>query len=99
MKVKTLITNLDGYLYLQRENTEQRGGKFTEQHEKSIKENFKTFAINGEIEILDRNLGGGCGSKDPSTWTSWSVEKMARMLEKQNIPFKIGEGEVIPFHI
>lgn len=99
MKTKTLITNLDGYIYLHRESTEQRGFEFTERGAQLLKEHFDETAIDGRIEILDRNLGGGCGSQNPNTWTDWSVEEMAKMLKKQNIPFEIGQCEVMPIYI
>lgn len=97
MKQKSIIVNLDGYIYLQCESRTQRGGEITERYIEHLKENFKNINPKGEHKICDYDLGGGCGSKNPSTWTSWSIDEMAKMLKKQKIPFGIGADERTPF--
>ena len=92
-KYKAIIVNLDGYIYLHCEARTQRGFEITERYIESLKENFNYINPNGKAKICDGDLGGGCGSKSPNTWTSWSIDEMTQMLIKQGIHFEIGAEE------
>ena len=93
MKKKALFVNVEGYVFLQTEASKQRGREPSERQIERLKQNFERFGFEGKYELRDGDLGGGCGSRNPSTWTSWSVDDMSRMLEKQKIAFEIGTCE------
>ena len=99
MKLKAIRVTLEGYLYLQEQACIQRGFEFTERRKENLKDGFGKYSFKGMKEICSGDIGGGCGSKDPSTWTSWSVEQLAEMLKEKNLPFEFTEVNQISLNL
>ena len=64
------------------EDTDE-GKEFIEKLER----NFNNLQHDGYIRLFDYDLGG----KENGKWTSWTCEKMATMLDKENLNYKIGK--------
>lgn len=99
MKIKAIRVTLEGYLYLKKQSCIQRGFEFTERYKKDLKDEFGQYSYKGMKEICSGDIGGGCGSKNPNTWTSWSVEQITKMLKEKNLPFEFTEVERIPLNL
>ena len=99
MKVKSLLVDLQGYLFLQEKARKERGGEVTEKFKNHLEDNFNRLSFNlgrrEVVEILDRNLGGASNGK----WTSWSVEEMAKMLAEQGMFCAETKAVAIPLNI
>lgn len=99
MKVKSLLVDLQGYLFLQEKSHKERGGEVTENFKNIVEANFNYLSFNlgrrKVVEILDRNLGGASAGK----WTSWSVDEMAKMLAEQGMFYAETKAVAIPFNI
>lgn len=97
MKVKkerTLILPLESVLYLSEECRHQRiGDHLSDKAKEMIKKNFLKHKDN--YLVYDGSFGGAIGdpknSYEEGRWTSWKIEDMKRMLDKQGLPYKDGE--------
>lgn len=99
MKVKSLLVELQGYLFLQEKSHQERGGEITDKFKNHLEYDFNRFCFNigrrKVVEILDRNLGGASGGK----WTSWSVDEMEKMLAEQGMFYAETKAVAIPLNI
>ena len=92
MKVKAIRVPLESYIYLQQENRIQRTGKeLSEKVIERFKRSFETYNKDGAL-LLNGSLGG---ANEEGKWTSWTVEDMKDMLNKQNLPYENCEEDVI----
>lgn len=95
MKQKTIFMNLEGYVYLCSRQRTERGYEVNQSNIDFWTKVFEKENRDGFIDISDKGLGGGIGSTNWNTWTSWSVEDMAKMLNEKKLPYKFGERDVI----
>lgn len=98
MKVKTILVNLESYLYLRKRMRVERGCEINETWEQFIIKEFNRNALKcgNELfkEIADYDLGGGIGEYDRG-WTSWSIKDIQLMLDKQKLNYSFNEAEQI----
>ena len=87
---KVIYVDEDGWVHLQRESRRQRGAKFDEKDEAWLRKRYADQYGAGFVALCDGWLGGGNGSPDASTWTSWSVGDMCLMLLDADYPYGIG---------
>lgn len=99
MKVKSLLVDLQGFLFLQEKAHKERGGEVTDNFKNNLEYDFNRLSFNlgrrKVVEILDRNLGGASNGK----WTSWSVDEMAKMLAEQGMFYAETKAIAIPLNI
>ena len=87
---KVIYVDEDGWIHLQRESRKQRGAKFDEGDEARLRKHYADEYGDGFIALGDGWLGGGNGSPDASTWTSWTVGDMCIMLLSADYPYGVG---------
>ena len=102
-KVNTILVPWESYLFLQDESRRQRSEEYKPRSDRSLEmlhRSFKMNSHNGLHELKDYDLGGCNGDPrnawEERRWTSWSVQKMAEMLEENGLGYTFGaEKEII----
>ena len=85
---KTILLSKEAYLFLQNKMKYERSGKiFRKEFIEKLERNFNNLQYDGYIRLFDYDLGG----KENGKWTSWTCEKMATMLDKEKLNYKIGK--------
>lgn len=96
MKKRTLLVPLESLLYLEDQCHLQRGGHHTTEKtiERLTREMEKPHNKNGYM-LFDGSFGGAVGdpknSYEEGRWTSWSIDTVKEMLDKQGLPYQDGE--------
>ena len=85
---KTILLSKEAYLFLQNKMKYERSGKiFPKEFIAKLERNFNNLQHEGYIILFEYELGG----KENGKWTSWTCEKMAAMLDKEKLNYKIGK--------
>lgn len=99
MKKKTIRLPLESLIYLSNEGCRQRCGYEHSQKyiERLTREYENRYKEQGGKEIWDGCYGGAIGeptnSYEDGRWTSWTIEQVKKMLDKQGLPYVDG-GEI-----
>ena len=94
MKKRTLIVPLESVLYLSEECRRQRvGDHLSDKAKIMIEKNF--LKHKDGYQVFDGSFGGAVGdpknSYEEGRWTSWSIDTVKEMLDKQGLPYQDGE--------
>lgn len=86
---QTLLIGKEAWAFLKNECRKQRG---LNPISDSIKDKMwsRRRKVNGKAQIMDDSFGGGDGTYT-GKWTSWSLEDMKGMLDKEGYEYEIGE--------
>lgn len=90
---ETILLPLDSYLFLQVLGYSQRSGgkKLSEAFVGRLTRSWNSCQYKGYKKLFD----GGLGGKEDNRYTSWSVKKMAQILDEHGLPYKFGEKEEV----
>lgn len=89
VKRQTMGLSKEAYLYLQdRCRNERIGGHISDKYREKLERNFDQFAYKGYKVYYDGDLGGA----ENGRWTSWSCDKVKKMLDEQGLAY-IDGGE------
>lgn len=97
MKKRAIRVPLESYLYLHNEMGKQRSGReMSEKYKQHLEKQFERYyaEVGGHL-LTDGDLGGAIGKPENSyeehRWTSWSVDDMKAMLDKQGLKYNDNE--------
>ena len=98
-KVNTILLPLESYLWLHNECFKQRNERLmdgiSDSQRERLTRNWQQHQYNGYYHAYDGSFGGCKGNPlhgwEEGRWTSWSCAEMARMLDKQGLPYKMGD--------
>lgn len=98
--IDVILIDRDAYMYLRRIQRAQRGGKeLTKAQEDKIwdrlmKSHLRQKSPEGLVEVTKDDFGGGDGTPD-GVWTSWSLEKVKKMLADGGFTWKEGKPKEV----
>ena len=85
---KTILLSKEAYLFLQNKTKYERSGKnLSKEFIEKLERNFNNLQHEGYIRLFDNDLGG----KENGKWTSWTCKKMADILDKEKLDYKLGK--------
>ena len=103
-KTGTIYLPFESYMFLKAETQRQRSEhhpEISDFHRKELTNAFNRLSKNGMYEAHDGTFGGCNGSPinawAEGRWIDWSVNEMAKMLDEQGLPYKMGEPVEVIF--